>query len=92
MTSASIPSIRALRFAAWQAAFEATLQTTDTSALFKLVEIAEAAILVRRDLLNDGRNERAERRAIEEALDELLLIKRQKLRFFPATANELSLR
>jgi uncharacterized protein YbaR (Trm112 family) len=81
MAADSIPGVRGLRFPAWQDAFEAALQTTDTNALFKLVEVAEAAILVRRDVLSEKHAAKVEERAIDEALHTLLLIKRHKLRF-----------
>jgi hypothetical protein len=70
-----------VRFPAWQGAYEATLHAADTNALFKLVEIAEAAILVRRDLLAGSSGHRTEQRALEEALRTLWQIKETQLRF-----------
>jgi hypothetical protein len=70
-----------LRFPAWERAYAATLRATDTNALFKLVEIAETAIRVRRDRLTGSIAHQAEQRAIEEALRTLLLIKKERLKF-----------
>jgi hypothetical protein len=50
--STEVPVFRPrLRFPAWEQAYAAVLQATDNDTLFKLVEIAEAAMLVRRDCL-----------------------------------------
>jgi hypothetical protein len=57
------------------------LKGTDTQALFKLVEIAEAAVLTRRSSAEGSPNHHAERRAIEEAVAHLLVIKRDRLKF-----------
>jgi hypothetical protein len=73
-----------LRFLAWQPAYEAVLQSADTRMLFRLVEVAEAAIMVRRDLLNGDSNHRSECDAIEEALRILRVIKKERLLFPPA--------
>ena len=70
-----------LRLPAWQLAFEAALRAPDTNSLFKLVEIAEAAILVRRDQLNGKSRYSAEQRAIAAAFHRLSAIKKNKLRF-----------
>jgi hypothetical protein len=70
-----------LRFPAWQGAYRAALQPTDRSSLFKLVEIAEAAILTRRDLLKAMAQGGVEERAIEDALQTLSNIKRKRLKF-----------
>lgn len=70
-----------VRFPAWQPAYEAALQSTDTRTLFKLVEVAESAMLVRRDLLNGGLQARAEWDALEEALRVLTVIKKERLLF-----------
>jgi hypothetical protein len=65
----------------WQRAYSAVLRETDASALFERVEIAEAAILTRRDALADHSEHHAERNAITEALSVLGNIKRDRLRF-----------
>jgi hypothetical protein len=70
-----------VRFPAWQSAYEAVLCASDTDSLFKLVEIAEPAILVRRDRVNGKLRYKTEQRAIRTALGVLASIKREKLRF-----------
>jgi hypothetical protein len=96
--STEVPVFRPrLRFPAWEQAYAAVLQATDNDTLFKLVEIAEAAMLVRRDCLEGSighlpeqldrhqiehrLEHQAERRAIEEALRTLSVIKKERLRF-----------
>lgn len=76
-------ALASLRFPAWQRAYEATLQTTDQAALFKLVEVAESAMLVRRDLLNGVSSHTDERNALEDALRVLAGIKKERLLFSP---------
>jgi hypothetical protein len=76
----------AVRFPTWQEAYEAALRPSDTNALFKLVEIAEAAILTRRDLLTGKPSHRTERHAVEKALRALARIKQRRLLFPPARA------
>lgn len=70
-----------LRVPAWQHAYEATLQATDTNSLFKLLEIAEPAVLIRRDHLKGKSRNKAERRAIEAAFLMLSSIKKDRLKF-----------
>jgi hypothetical protein len=70
-----------MRFPAWQGAYEAALHESNIHQLFKLVEIAEAAILTRRDGLERSRGNRTERRAIDQALQVLLVIKQGQLKF-----------
>ena len=69
------------RFPAWQHAYEAVLTETDTHALFKLVEIAQASVLTRRADLEGSADHHAERHAIEEALANLRAVKRDRLKF-----------
>jgi len=69
------------RFAAWQREYLTVLSETETPTLFKRVEIAEAAILTRRDDLEGSSDHHAERHAIEEALQKLREIKRERLKF-----------
>jgi hypothetical protein len=69
------------RFPAWQREYEAVLSETDTRALFKRVEIAEAAILTRRDALEGSSDHHSERQAMEDALKNLREIKRDRLKF-----------
>jgi hypothetical protein len=66
---------------AWQRDYEAVLTTADTDALFKLVEIAQAAILTRRAELEGSPDHHSERQAIEEALANLRVVKRDRLKF-----------
>jgi hypothetical protein len=77
----SSPRQSTVRSPAWQKVYEATLQETDAIALFKLVEIAEATILTHRDTLANTSRTRGERRAIEHALQVLLVIKQARLSF-----------
>jgi hypothetical protein len=65
----------------WQSAYEDVLRETDTSRLFKLVEIAEAAMMTRRDDLARSIGHHAEWRALQEALENLEAVKRDRLRF-----------
>jgi hypothetical protein len=83
-TKRSHSALPPLGFRAWQPAYEAALQSTDTRTLFKLVEVAESAMLARRDLLNGDSNHRPEIDAIEQALRVLAVIKKERLLFPPA--------
>ena len=65
----------------WQREYESALLETDQSTLFTRVEVAEAAILTRRDALERGSNGQTERRAIEDALANLHVLKRDQLHF-----------
>jgi hypothetical protein len=49
--------------------------------LFKRVEVAEAAILTRRDALEHDSSSQTERVAIEDALANLRVLKRDQLNF-----------
>jgi hypothetical protein len=79
LTHCSSPS--SSRFPEWQHDYEAVLSETDTSALFKRVEIAEAAIRTRREDLAASSDHHSERHAMEEALENLRKIKRDRLKF-----------
>ena len=65
----------------WQGEYEAALRETDRKTLFKRVEIAEAALLNRRDALRHESDGRAERREIEGALEKLRVLKEGVLNF-----------
>lgn len=65
----------------WQHVYEAVLREADTNKLFKLVEVAEAAVLTRRASLEESSDHHFERRAIEEAVANLQVIKREQLKF-----------
>ena len=67
--------------ASWQEAYESALRETDTFALFKCVEVAQAAALTRRSDLQQSSGDVVERRQIEEALENLRVLKRERLRF-----------
>ena len=69
----------------WESEYDAVLKETDTRALFKCVEVAEAAILTRR---SEGRwDHNSERQALEEALANLDVIKRERLKFRQGTSD-----
>jgi len=70
-----------LNYPAWQREYEAVLTESDTTTIFKLVEIAEAAALTRRADIDGNASHHAEYRAIEQALTRLTEIKRYRLRF-----------
>jgi hypothetical protein len=57
------------------------LLETDKSVLFKRVEVAWAAILTRRDALEHDSSSQTERGAIEDALANLRVLKRDQLHF-----------
>ena len=65
----------------WQWLYVAALQENNILKLFKRVEIAEAAILTRRETLPDTIDCREERRLIAEALATLQAIKIDRLQF-----------
>jgi len=69
------------RFKVWETAYAAVLTETDTAMLFKLVEVAEAAIRTRRRVLEGNPDHHSERLAMEEALVNLLVVKKKRLKF-----------
>jgi hypothetical protein len=82
MASEQIPSLSsAVRFPQWQGEYEAALRETDRKMLFKRVEIAEAALLNRRDTLKHESDGRVERQEIERALEKLDALKENVLNF-----------
>jgi hypothetical protein len=81
MAASEYLSSRSQRFPAWQPAYEAVLTEADTYALFKLVEVAEAAVLTRRAALEGSADHHSERQAMEEALANLRVVKRDRLKF-----------
>jgi hypothetical protein len=72
---------RHLVFPTWQRDYEAVYGETDKTALFKKVEIAETAMLIRRDLLTCSVDNRAEWQALEASLAELHVLKKERLNF-----------
>lgn len=74
-------SSSSFRHVRWQHDYEAVLAETDTGTLFKLVEVAEAAVLTRRSELEGSADHHAERQAIEKAVAHLQVVKRERLKF-----------
>ena len=70
-----------LLFPAWQREYEAVWAEIDAIALFKRVEVAEAAILTRRTDLDGRPDHERERAALDEALANLQFVKRDWLKF-----------
>ena len=82
MASNQVPSASpAGHFPKWQGEYEAALRETDHRMLFKRVEIAEAAILNRRESLKKESDGRVERQEIERALEKLRALKEDILNF-----------
>jgi hypothetical protein len=75
------PSSSSPRFPAWQGEYEAALQEMDTTRLFKRVEVAEAAVLLRLEAIRKDSDHHAEREAIDDALNHLKLLKKTRLGF-----------
>ena len=65
----------------WQLEYEAALNETDHKALFKRIEVAEAAILARREVLVQSPDGFAERQEIKLALNKLRRVKKEILKF-----------
>jgi hypothetical protein len=72
---------RSLRYPEWQNFYRAALLETDRDALFKQVETAEAAVLVRIEELPPKAGNLAERHQLMDAWSGLQLIKKWKLGF-----------
>jgi len=68
------------RFPAWQREYEAVLRETDTKRLFKCIEVAEAAVLARLEVIGKDSAD-AERKAIDDVLTHLTLLKTERLGF-----------
>jgi len=65
----------------WQLEYEAALNESDQKTLFKRIEVAEAAILARREILVQSPDGFAERQEIKAALDKLRRLKKEVLKF-----------
>jgi hypothetical protein len=65
----------------WQMAFERVLEETDTHDLFWRVEIAEAAMFLRYEVIAYGSEHGRERRILRRALLQLRLLKNERLGF-----------
>jgi hypothetical protein len=77
----SLTSVPPRRFPNWQREYESALLETDDRVLFMRVEVAEAAILTRRDALEHDSSSQTERAAIEDALANLRVLNRDRLHF-----------
>ncbi len=75
------PSVPERSFPQWQREYEAALQETDHRTLFKRIEVAESALLARREVLVQSPDGFAERYEIKMALDKLRRLKREILNF-----------
>jgi hypothetical protein len=80
-SSLTSTSFSPLRLPNWQREYESALLETDKSVLFKRVEVAEAAILTRRDALEHDSSSQTGRGAIEDASANLRVLKRDQLHF-----------
>jgi hypothetical protein len=69
------------RFPSWRLTYEAVLSETDHKTLFTRVEAAEAAILTRRGDIKRNAVDQAEWKALEEALANLIVVKRERLKY-----------
>jgi hypothetical protein len=76
--SSSVPE---RSFPQWQLEYEAALQESDHRTLFKRIEVAEAAVLTRREVLVQSPDGFAERQEIKLALDKLRRLKKEVLKF-----------
>jgi hypothetical protein len=65
----------------WQLEYESALQETDRKTLFKRIEIAESAILTRREALTHNPDGSVEGQEIKIALDTLSKLKKEGLKF-----------
>lgn len=77
-SSRSIPDQDSPR---WKLDYESALQETDHKALFKRIEVAEAAILTRRQALDSSLDGFPERRELKAALATIRSLKKDILRF-----------
>ena len=65
----------------WKPEYESALQETDHKILFKRIEVAEAAILTRREILMQSPDGFAERQQTKLALAKLRNLKKEVLKF-----------
>jgi hypothetical protein len=77
--SASIPAADAPQ---WKLEYESAMRETDHKALFKRIEVAEAAILSRREALLQSSDGFSERQESKMALAKLRNLKKEVLKFF----------
>lgn len=69
-------------FRQWRLEYESAINEVDHRTLFKRIEIAEAAVLTRREVLTLRPEDFAEWQEIERALRKLRHLKKEVLRFF----------
>jgi hypothetical protein len=69
------------RFPVWQREYEAVLHETNTKRLFTWIEVAEAAVLVRLEAIGRNPADHSERKAIDDVLEHLTLLKTERLGF-----------
>ena len=79
--SPALPLSLSLLFPHWHDEYDAVLHETDHKVLFKRVEIAEAALLSRRDALRQQTAGTVEQSAIERALKKVREVKKDILNF-----------
>jgi hypothetical protein len=65
----------------WQSACQAVLKEPETNNLFKLVEVAEAAVRTRLAELRTSLDHHSERRSLQEAVRYLQIVKRERLKY-----------
>ena len=65
-------------FPDWQRDYESAFCEADDAELFKKVEVAEAAMLTRRDALPGGVENRAEWQSLEDALADVCALKKKR--------------
>ena len=83
MTSHELPPpVLASGLPRWQLEYESAMKETDLRTLFKRVEVAEAAILTRHEVLTQSPDGFAERQEIKMALDKVRNLKKEVLKFF----------
>jgi hypothetical protein len=74
--------------ARWQNQFAAALHETDAHRLAKCIEVAEAAVLVRLETMDEtGAGDWGERDAIADALTRLEILKRERLGFYASSVD-----
>ena len=90
MTDPSFPSPKILYPEWWQCALQAALFEHDREKLLEQVRAAEAAIFNRLQAISQSPDHEAERRAIQDALASLRILKRDSLGF-PDWEKEVSI-
>ena len=73
------PSLPEIPFPKWRQEYESALRETDGKTLFKRIEVAEASIRMRKEILAHSSDHHPERQAMEDALVNLQRLKRDRL-------------